>query len=177
MKKQLSILFADNTGSQVYTALGYFYTDAIKAKESLGGVHGHEVKIITREEFEAMPDEEQTSKPVVTLADRLSRLDSKGIQALIENQATLVNKKNEAVEKLKKQGEKMDGNKFNQAKDALDSETLILNEMTDALSLRLEEEKAQAILEAKSKASQEAPEGIVDESPAPVTEASQEVTQ
>lgn len=177
MKQQLSFLFADKSISQVFCALGFYFIDAIEAKSMLAGVHGHEVQVITREDFEAMPDEATPVKPVLTLADRLARLDSKGIQELVEKQAAIVNKKNEALEKLKKQGDKMDANKFASAKEALDKEVLTLNEMTDALSERVDEEKAQALLEASLKEAQAAPETTAPEATPEAKNESTEVVQ
>jgi hypothetical protein len=174
MKQQLSLLFADKSVSQIFSALGFYFTDASEAQSMLAGVHGHDVKVITREAFEAMPDEDTPAKPVVTLADKLAKLDSKGIQALVEKQASIVNKKNEALDKLKKQGDRMDANKFAGAKDALEKEVLILNQMTDALSERVDEEKAQALLETLSKTAQNTPETTAPES---TPEATQEATK
>lgn len=182
MKQQLSILFADKSVNQIYSALGFYFLDAIAAKKTLGGVHGQSVGIITREEFEAMPDDSAPAKPVLTLEDKLARLDSKGIQEQLEKQGLIVKKKNDALEKLKKQGDRMDANKFHAAKEAFDNELEIFMKIEDALSLRVDEEKAQALLEAqKQEQSTQQPETpeteTSQETAAPETEASQEVTQ
>jgi hypothetical protein len=108
------------------------------------------VKTITREDFEKMEDE-ANKKPKLTLEDKLARLDSKGIQVQVEKQQELVAKKNGVVENMKKAGDKIDANKYQAAKEQLENELATLKIMTDALTLRLEEEAAQKLKEEQAK--------------------------
>lgn len=140
MKQQLSKLFADTSVSQIFSALGYFSTDKAVIENHLKGIHGHEVKVITREEFEAMPDDEKEPKRILTLEEQLAKRNSKGIQEMIEKQSGSIKKQDEIVAKIKAQGDKMDANKFQAAKESLEKMIEDLTKMEEVCEERKIEE-------------------------------------
>jgi hypothetical protein len=170
VKQQLSKIFTDKKVNEAHVALGYIHTNKEEAEARLKGVSGHQVQTITRQEFEAMSQEEET-EPGETLEVILEKRDSKAIQELIDAQAEVVKKAGANVIKARSERVKK------AAQTAFDLEGSKLESMTMALQMRLEEEAYQQALEEKANGTQEANEQKATEAPKSSTEETTEASQ